>query len=363
MTLYSDPIFGISGGLVTPNKAAQAANVEPKNLRNQISQHLRQGKPLPPKLSAKLISSQGRLGEEVRLHTYSSRLIKASIALREIEDKARSRLKMNWPASETEIREAFNEGVSHVNDVFFDTIQTARRLKDKDVDLAADEQRTTVYLAAAARHAQVIIWEEAADAMLRSGLPDNEEVYAGLFFSGSTDRCVSSIAAEAFDAYALAEQALRAMQHKLDGQQSRLIDHDLGIINMNLAAIASHARDWLNCKDYITIIGDLDLETEQRLKALSGSFTKQTLKQLEQLMQQHQHHVLLSRNAAYLALQFDDAELLQKAAKLLGEQLGVKPDEVWSINIFRRERLQSEPAISHKFQDGEPTILRIEEAA
>lgn len=81
------------------------------------------------------------------------------------------------------------------------------------------------------------------------------------------------------------------------------------------------------------------------------------------LMKRYKRNPLVARNLAYTALQHNVADVLAASAQYLVEELKIDPSMLWSFRIANREPLVCEKDIANKFEDGQPIILKAQEAA
>lgn len=353
--MYEEPGFAVLTERVPVSKAAEAAGYsDTKNVRNQIDRYLREGKVLPRRLKERLVVSQPTLHEEVRLHTYSPRLLRAVLTLRALEDATRPMLRaLDASATADEVRREFEEATSDVLAVFLDTVNEGKRLEQAEARLS-EEERTTLYLAASVNHLLTILWDDGAKAMAKTPAESPEDRILDFV---ELDGSIIDVAEQAYCNYATLEFELGGGPGRPGLEPHDLAQQDREIVTMNMASISSFALDWARWSaEYIPIMGIGIREPDERISRLASD-GKNALPGAVDLMKRFEKHVLVARNVAYMALQHDAAEELGLAADQIAAQHGVGRSEVWNLRIAGREPIASERNLHDRFVDGQPKVL------
>jgi hypothetical protein len=330
-----------------------------------------------------------RFHDETSLHSYGWRLLFTLRSLRDLEDRARARVRSaSMSRSAEKIVHAYEIGIQELLACFIPMISKALSSIDEensDATLSQDDL-TDVYLAGAVLHTALIVWEDAADALAALGEQatlDFELVGLDGFVS------VVDVAEKSHALYGEAEFELRRLARKnrklgpsalkkaaqmADGvipdsvvlelrakeaREARLAQQDAEIAAVQIASIASHALDWQHAPPaYKAVIG-VTKDLQERLERLASS-APEALRSGIALLDRLPNNQLLARNIAYQAVQCDDAQTMRRAAEIIARQTGFEIGAVWRMKIMERTPLHEEIHIASRFEDGIPKLLKLQ---
>jgi hypothetical protein len=329
-----------------------------------------------------------RIHDEVKLHTHGRRLFNSLRKLRDAEDVARERLKSSAGSKSVEkIVRAYKCGVGEVVDPFGWAIDKAMSLVDEEnAAILSEEDRTTIYFAAAVLHTALIIWEDAADA-----LASLEKTVTLDFEDMDCEGIVSvvDVAEKAIALYGEVQRELSQLAKKnrklsaaqikdaaqmLDGgvtpdgitlelrenevRYARLAQQDAEIAASQMASLASHALDWQRAAPMYRAAMGAVADVSKRLETLASNAAT-ALRGCVALLDRLPHHLLLARNVAYIAIQGDEEMSMRRAAEVIAAEMKIDVDAVWRVEILGRRPLCEENHIASKFENKIPKLLKL----
>ncbi|MET3989500.1 hypothetical protein ABID65_001126 [Bradyrhizobium sp. S3.9.2] len=320
--------------------------------------------------------------DEVPLHSYDARLFFMLRSLRDLEDRARARIK-SASMSRSAVVHSYEIGIRELFAIPMIS-KVLPSIKGGNRRALSQEDLTDNYLAGALLHTALIVWEEAADALTVRGQRatlDFEVVGLDGFVS------VVDVAEQSLAFYGSAEFELRRLARRYrrldpsalkeaknmadfvepDGvvlelrekedRKARLAQQDTEIAAMQIASIASHAMDWQHATAaYKSIIG-LTKGLQERLQRLAGS-ASDALRTSSALLDRLPDNQFIARNIAYQSIQRDDVEIMRLAAEVIARQTDTKVGDVWRTEIMGRKPLHQEIHIAPRFEDGIPKLLK-----
>lgn len=354
--------------------------------RNNFAEHWNEAR-LSKAMQNTVEDNLSRIHDEISLHSYGWRLFFMLRSLRDLEDRARARIKSaSASRSAEQIVHAYEIGIQEVFASFILMISKALSSIEKDSGgTLSQDDLTDIYLAGAVLHTALIVWEDAADALAVLGeQPTLDFELVGLdgFVS------VVDVAEKSHALYGAARLELRRlgrMNRKLgssalkeaekmvdvvkpDGivlelrareeRKARLAQQDAEIAAVQIASIESHAVDWQHATPaYKAVIGVTE-DLQKRLERLASS-APYALRSGVALLDRLQNK-LLARNIAYQAVQCNDVETMHRAAKSIAQQTGFEIDAVWREKIMERTPLHEEIHIASRFKDGIPKMFKLQ---
>ncbi len=358
---YADPDFFIGGTAgVSFNKVATKSGRDRGNIQSQIQKKIRNGEPLTPKLESALFDALRAIHEEARLHSYPVRIMGALRTLRVCEQEARRSIAdLEADASPYQIEASFVSAFAKITDPFMEVLVDGLALVRKDE--TTDEDRVTIYLAAAILHTLVELWEEAATCMMRAE-PSSHPDDLVLHFEHVGIEGVSSVfdvAEKSFDLYEEIDATLNGLNRSLDRNDPlrKLIDQDRRIAGINMASLSSYGFDWQSAEDAFARcfgVGRVEATTRARNLAARG---KLPLDRSTALLETHPEHMLLARNLLYMALQQEDGTIESKIRDHIAGILQISGEDVYSVRLADRKPLIDEPHLK-RFSNTNPNIKR-----
>ena len=343
---------------------------------------------LPKKMADRLQAALPYIHGEIPLHSYSNQLFDAICKLRAREESARALFRDSKSRSTEEIQNLWKKAKSHLADMFCAAVVSQAMKTAESNDDLSDDERTLVYVGGAILHSICIVWEDAAQAMMRcvddataddtldlvgfgfeaETIVDVSETALRLYEFAQQDlltllrnqrgslRAISSSILETEAQEGAAEEKRRLGKRLAEGtRRLELLQQDNAVLGLNMASMSSHVDDWIG-NQYIEFSGVSKCEAEKRLQRLSGH-SRLALKLAVPLMQRFRRHPLVARNLAYMAIQYNDADVAISAEGHLGDLLGVEPHSVWSMPIAGRVPLSEEKDLAASFTAGRPTLL------
>ncbi|WP_372922022.1 hypothetical protein [Roseovarius sp.] len=380
-------------------------------VRKAVNAALKTGKSPAKSMVKALTQALPAIHDEVPLHSYGPTLLSEAVILREQEETLREAFRACDDANG--VRKVWGQA----QDVLCDTLSTIALdvicdWSDRywqDADKLTEDTRTAIYIAAQRLHGLVVVWSDAADAML--GKPDDGEgrvlVLAQPLANGET---IIDVALVALALYETIEADLKAQQQEAEKtlhwmmasvellpteerhnpvhlrnalkrmpeigaapgrtqleaveEQEDVLDllrQDHAIAALNMMGLISHLRDW--CEASTRLAPIIGMPAERLVQQTAGARAQDTqvVKLAQPLLQRHPQHRLIARNLAYHGLQCGEPEVVRAARDHLAGLLGVEPDAVWTISIVGRTPLTKD--IPQAFDNGLPRILTEKETA
>jgi len=356
---YAEPDFFMGGTAgVSFNKVATKSGRDRGNIQSQIQKKIRNGEPLTPKLESALFDALRAIHEEVRLHSYPVRIMGALRTLRVCEQEGRRSIAgLEADAPPDQIATSFLNATAKITDPFMEALIDGLALVRKDEP--TDEDRVTIYLAAAILHTLVELWEEAATRMMcaePSSHPDDLVLdFEHLSIEGISS--VLDVAEISFELYEEIDTILNGLNRSLDRDDPlrKLIDQDRRIAGINMASLSSYGFDWESAEEaFARCFGVERVVAANRARSLAAR-GKLPLDRSTALLETHPEHMLLARNLLYMALQQEDGTIEAKIRDHIAGILQISGEEVYSVHLADRKPLIDEPHLK-RFSNANPNI-------
>lgn len=345
------------------NEVALRAGVDRGNLKEQVENSRRTGEPLSKRLEADVFDALCAIHEEYPLHSYPRFLMTTLRVMRECETKSLTRFRSaaeHHLARSTHddeddqknnrvkaLKEAFETAARQVTDPFSPWIIAALRLLEQD--RYAHEDLGTLYIGAAALQTVVELWEDAATAITDlHPVQPAEAVIDFEYMNMDGLVTVLNVVEKSMDLY---EELDAALIHQVrDAKEQRkvmLLQHDRQIVNIQLAALGSHALDWLRASP--ELLSRMGLPTQlihKTAQSLSQRTGTAALRNSTALLERHPHNLVLARNVIIMARQIGGggSKIEEIARDHVATLLNLTADEVYSLEWLEgRKALLEEP--------------------
>ena len=409
--MYATFFLPIGNRKVTWDLIGRASGRNTDAVRKAVNAALKTGKSPAKSMIKALTQALPAIHDEVPLHSYGPTLLSEAVILREQEDTLRDAFVVCADAGG--VRKVWGRAQHTLCDMLSTiAIDVIREWSDrywKDADELTEETRTAIYIAAQRLHGLVVVWSDAAAAML--GKHDDGEdralVLAQPLANGET---IVDAALMALALYETIEADLKAQQQRAEKTLHRmmasvellsteerhnpvhlrnalkrmpeigaapgrtqfeaveeqenaldLLRQDHAIVALNMMGLISHLHDWCETPARLAPIIGMPAERLVKQTAEARAQDMQVVKLAQPLMQRHPQHRLIARNLAYHGLQCGEPEVVRAARDHLADLLGVEPDAVWTISIVGRPPLTKD--IPQAFDNGLPRILTEKETA